>query len=224
MSNIFGVGEGTKMITRTALSGTVLVALMLFSNASQAVAIDLNDFFFFPGDPVIVSADGSTATIGETSGVSPIILANDPGLGDPEVIIAGNNVGLQFDFTFTEGVGEDSAFSAFILDASTGTSVGPGFNFLANSSSSGTVLFDLTTLVGLTLGLEFDLFSFEAPALALTGSSVVISNVSLESLVAPEVIPIPPAPLLMGLSGLLLLLVHRTSVWVRTRSDKTIAV
>ena len=160
--------------------------------SAQAVPINLNDFFFFAGDPVTIAPDGSSATIGELDGVSPVLLSNDPGLGDPQVIIAASGVSLIFDYNFVEGSGSNDEFEAFILD-STGASAGTGFEFFTQSTSSGTVSFDLSGLTGEPIiGLQFQLSALSGDA--DLNSIVTVSNVRLES---PAVIPEPSSIHLM---------------------------
>jgi len=179
-------------LTSTFLVFTVF-SLLSGSNAAHAdISINLNDFFFFPGDPVTISGDGSTATIGEDSFVSPIILSNDPGSGDPEVILAEiGGVGqiLYFDWTFNEpGIFNDDEFGAFVMD-STGWSAGDTFEFFTQDSGFGSVSFDLSSLASEPfIGLQFQLS-------ALSGdwdydSTVTVSNVKLTP------VPIPGAALL----------------------------
>lgn len=163
-----------------------------------ATPIDLNDFFADPS--VTVAADGSSAILTEDPLFTSVLLANDPGLGDPEVIIAGANVSLLFDFQFLEPPGNDDIFIAMILDAASGLSVGAGFEFMTDSSSSGSVAFDLSSLLGQTLGLQFELGSNLADA--DTTSELVISNLRLETRVAAA----EPNVLLLFVLGLLVLM------------------
>lgn len=187
---------------RVVLAG-LMAAMGGLAEAQAAVIaqIDLNDFFADPS--VTVALDGSSATVAEDAVLTPVLLANDPFLGDPEVIVAGAGVSLIFEFDFTEGpAGEDDEFGAFVIDAGTGLSAGAAFEFFTEDSSTGSVAFDLTGLVGTTLGLQFQLLAFGGD----TGldSLVRVSNLRLESSV-----PVPvPAP-----SSLALLAVGLMIVW-----------
>ncbi|MGR9108969.1 MAG: hypothetical protein ACU843_18805 [Gammaproteobacteria bacterium] len=177
------------------------MGLLFWCNSALALPIDLNDFFFFAGDPVTVSANGTSATIGESAGFSPIVLSNDPFLGDPEVIIAGVGILLLFDYSFIEGAASNDEFGAFIIDPVTGGSIGSGFEFFTNSTSSGTVSFDLSTLAGITgLGLQFQLSSLASDFDFL--STVTISNLRLVSASVPVSSPPTWLLLIFGILGM----------------------
>jgi hypothetical protein len=175
----------------------VILSLLLTPFASHAIAINLNDFFADP--TVTVAADGSSAFFAEEPGFSTVSLSNDPGLGDPNVIIPGAGIGLFFDYSFVEAAGEDDSVFQFVLDGVTGGSLGAMFEFSSTASSSGTVFFDLTSLVGTQLGLSFSLQS----GVADTGSNstLTISNVRLDPIAAVPA-PIALVNLLLGLGGL----------------------
>lgn len=172
----------------------VLLGLIIIPvRPASAVPIDLNDFFADP--TVTVAADGSTATIAEDAFFSPVLLANDPGLGDPEVIIASPGIHLFFEYDFDEGaINNYDQFGAFVL-ASSGLSAGPAFEFFIESSSSGTVSFDLAGLTAEPfIGLQFQLLAL--PSDVGLESMVTISNVRL-------VTPVPePTTILLLTTGL----------------------
>ena len=173
-----------------------LPLLVIFlTGQALAIPIDLNDFFFYPGDPVTVAADGSWATILENPTFSPVLLSNDPGYGDPEVIIPGVGTSLRFDYSFVEGESNFDEFGAFVLDAATGLSVGSGFEFYTQDTSSGTIGFDLTSLVSKTLGLQFQLSALIGDSDLDFSSSVTISNVRLETV---STVPEPGTLTLLG--------------------------
>ena len=99
------------MKIHNALRLLLAPALMFgFSQELYAVPIDLNDFFADP--TVTVTPDGSFASITEDPGLSAVLLSNDPGLGDPNVIIPGLGVLLSFDFSFNEAGGELDEFGS----------------------------------------------------------------------------------------------------------------
>ncbi len=184
-----------KIINRVLL--LMFFFLMIFTSGATATTIDLNDFFADP--TVVVAGDGSSAIMSEDPGLTPVLLANDPGLGDPNVIIPGPGLALSFDYSFNEpaGSGEDDEFGVFILDAATGFSIGPAYEFFTQDTSSGNISFDLTGLVGMTLGLQFELSSLTIDA--GFGSTLEISNLKIEEV---STIPEPSTILLLGL-GLL---------------------
>jgi hypothetical protein len=187
-------GEIMKKITLLSFI-SIFIAGVLTSGAvfSATVQINLNDFSpIDPSDPVIISADGSSATISEDSALFSVILVNDPFFGDPNVILPGASVSLKFDFNFDEPVANSDEFGAFLFDAETGFTPDPAssFEFFTESPGSGTISFDLSSLTALTLGLQFQLSSL--PGDAGFDSSVIISNVRLVT------IPIPSAILLFG--------------------------
>ena len=141
---------------------------------NPGVPIALSDNFF--ADPSVeVAADGSEATLVEDELLSPILLSNDPGLGDADVIIPGPGTIVEFDYEFIEVAGNDDEFGAFIIDAATGLSA--GLEFFTDASSAGSIRFDLSSLVDLTLGLQFQLTSL--PGDTSFDSVVRISNLTL---------------------------------------------
>jgi len=187
----------------------LLNVFLLFSVDTWAavVPIDLNDFFADP--TVTVELDGSFALLAEDPGFSPVILSNDPGLGDPNIIFPGLGVSLSFDYDFSEAAGEDDEFGAFLIDAATGFSIS-GFELFFQNSGAGTIEFDLSSLVGLTLGLEFQLISL--PNDSGFDSVARVSNVQLETQVSS--VPLPSSLLLffMGIMSLVMAKKNRTLV------------
>src|SRR5438445_10676534 len=101
----------------------LVVGIGILAGPAQALAgsINLNDFFADP--TVTVAPDGLSAVLKEDPVTGFVLLANDPGLGDPNVILPGAGVSLIFDFTFAQGPpGNNDEFGAFIIDANTGSS------------------------------------------------------------------------------------------------------
>lgn len=166
---------------------SLLGIFLAVSVQAMSTPIDLNDFFADP--TVTVSVDGTSATFTEDALFSAVLLSNDPGLGDPNVILPGPGVRLVFDFLFDEpgtpSVNDDE-FSGFLIDASTGTSVGPAFEFFIRDSATGTVQIDLSSLTGMTLGLQFQLSMLFGDV--DLDSTLTVSNLHL---VQPEAIPEP---------------------------------
>lgn len=174
-----------------------MVPLAILSLSVQAASVDLNNFFADP--TVTVAVDGSSALLKEDPGFAEVLLADDPGLGDPEVIVAAPGTGLFFDYVFEEAGGEDDRVFAYLLEGATGNSLGPAFEFFTDTTSSGTVALDLSSLTGTQLGLSFALQS--GPADSGYNSTLTISNVRLDALTT---VPLPAAIVNM-LVGLVIL-------------------
>ena len=152
--------------------------LLLFSSAAAAAMIDLNDFFADP--TVTIVPDGSSALMEEDLGFSTVVLENNPTLGDPEVIVAALGTGLYLDYAFQEAAGETDSFLVELLDAMTSMALGPAFVFSSDVTSMGTILFDLSTLVGSQLGLRITLIS--EPGDIGVDSTLTVSNLRLDPL------------------------------------------
>jgi len=165
-----------KKIILAIITPLVMFAMTSVSHSAAIITpIDLNDFFADP--EVTVAGDGSSADFVESSFVANVLLSNDPGLGDPEVIIASAGALLKFDYTFTEGNGNDDEFAVLVLD-DFGLSAGAAFELVFSDSSSGSATFDLSTLVGIPfLGLQFSLDSFDS----LLDSTASVSNLRIET-------------------------------------------
>ena len=181
-----------------------VLLLITISSEVRAGPIDLNDFFADP--TVTVAADGSSAFFVEDPGFFSVILSNDPGFGDPNVIIPADGTTLSFDFDFLEAAGNDDEFFASLIDGATGLAIS-GFDFFTSDTSSGTVEFDLSSLVGQILGMQFSLDSFDN----LFDSTLTISNVSLNQLVTepPSTVPEPGGLALFGIGFALLSFTRR---------------
>ena len=149
----------------------------------SAASVDLNQFDILPSgatDSITISSDGNSATITESDTFSPIVLSNDPGLGNPQVIVPGSGVTVQFDYEFTKGVNDDDLFEAFILDSSgnPAMSVDTEFSTDEQTDEAVRVTFQLSDLVEeSSIGLQFQLFS--RPTDLGNSSVVIISNVEI---------------------------------------------
>lgn len=153
---------------------TLTLVFGLQSAHAAVIPLDLNDFF---SDPTVsVAANGAQATLSEDSGFPFVLLSNDPGLGDPNIIVPVANTLVEFDYNFTEDILGNDQFSAFLTDDN-GLSFGGMFSFVSNNTSSGTIAFNLSSLVGQTLGLTFQLASL--PADNSLSSVLEISNLRL---------------------------------------------
>jgi len=151
-----------------------------------------NDFF---ADPTVeVADDGRSAVLAEDLQFAYVILSNDPGLGDPEVVLPGQSVWLTFDYSFNEATGNSDEFGAFLIDGDNGASIGEIYEFFIDGTGSGTVSWDLSSLAGKTLGLQFELNAYDSEV----GSTAIVRDVAL------QVVPIPAAlPLFLGGLGAL---------------------
>lgn len=177
-----------------------LLAQFVVSSAGAAIiSINLNDFF--ADSSVTVNTAGTSASISETPSLFSALLANDPGLGDPNIIIPNIGTTLNFSYDFTKAVGENNEFGVFVVDGVTGGSAGSAFEFFTQDSGSGIISFDLTSLVGQTLGLQFSLTALFGDA--GLDSAVTISNVFLQTSV-PE-----PSTLLLFFIGFVYFLLLR---------------
>jgi len=168
-------------VKKTLTFQKILVMFLLFfshSSLAAVIPVDLNDFFQDPSSAITISAGGESALLSESASAAQVSLVNDPGEGDPEVIVASAGTNLVFDYVFSEFASDDNYFNAFVLDGDSGLSFGAGFEFLTSVSMSGSISFDLTSLVGELLGLHLELGSNVDDG-ALT-ATVNISNVRLE--------------------------------------------
>lgn len=200
-------------VTNFFTSMSIISLAICFSSTAAAapIIIDLNDFFTDPAI-VAVESDGSSALITEDPVFGAALLSNQPSLGDVEVIIPGENTTLSFNYEFLEGAGNDDEFRVSLYDTDTyDTSpivladffVGDIFE---QDNLSGLVSFDLSDYVGTTLGLDFELRSFDGKEDEFLTSTVRISNLQLNT-VAP--VPEPSTVSLFLLGGLLLPFVRR---------------
>lgn len=171
-----------------------LLALIFLLSASFShagiIPIDLNDFYADP--TVIVSLDGSSATLNEDENRIVVLLSNDPLFGDPGIVVPSGLMWLRFSYDFVEGVANTDNFYAKVFDGGTGDII---HDFLIESSGLGPVAWNLQGLSPTitVLGLEFQLNSYDT----VFDSTVNISDVQLEYSV-PE-----PGTLILLFSGLL---------------------
>lgn len=169
------------------------------AQASTVTDIDLNDFF--AGTGVSIAADGSSASFVEDSSLTSVFLSNDPFLGDPNVVLPAAGRTLSFDYSFVEDASSnDDEFFAFVLDTSTGFSAGSAFEFASTDTSSGTVSFDLSSLVGTELGLQFQMSAL--PGDQAFTSTLSISNLQLIDAMVPVPLPTSLPLLAFGAAGL----------------------
>lgn len=220
------VGSGTDAGSRLRVqrsAGRALFAIlaMIVMQPAFAGPIDLRDFFFFPGDPVVLgstdgAASGSFAQISESPELGAVVVSDDPGLGDLVLINSAEGPVLRFQYEFDSESPADcvdcdtllaTLFAAVPNDPSVG---GPLDGFLGDvvitTSGVGVVSFLLSSFnlaANEVFGLQFELLSFDAGS----GSSAVIR--SLEVL-DPATVKVPePASVTLLLSGLIGMMIRR---------------
>lgn len=186
------------------------VGLLPATGFAVPIPLDLGDFFSL--DPEVVVMDASTATMTDSEYVSVVTLTNDPWLGDPEIIVAGVGRSLTFDLEFVQPAGNIDEFAAYLFDSDLGSFAGVVDSVLFDSSYTGPVSFDLSSWVGVTLGLQFELYD---PGFDL-GSTVMISNLALND---PMPAPAPPAVALFLFGLTMLVAMRRGLVELKNRTQ-----
>ncbi len=212
-------------MTSPSAAGTAAVryviglAIMLgFSLSAEATPIYLNQLYMDPGAPVSIAADGSSATFTEDPSLFSVFLSNVPGFGDPQLVTASDGATLSFDYSFLRAPGNDDLFHFAVLNGLSGDTLGTPYDLFVTDSASGTASFGMTALVGTTLGLQFELVSFDA----LFDSVLTISNLRLD---LPVVEPPPtsvtePGSGALAIAGLLGIAVARRR---RSKPDVIVA-
>ena len=180
-------------MTRTITIFFMCVSLLFAFSVANAdiIMIDLNDFY--TDTTVTVAADGSSAVMEEDPSWITVLLSNDPFFGDPGITVPDDLLTLTFDYSFTEGAGNDDDFYALVFDGDTGALID---DFLIEDSGSGIVSWDLSGLDStITLfGLEFQLNAYDWG----TDSSVSINNVYMETADTAAPVPEPGTIILLG--------------------------
>lgn len=155
-------------------------SLLILPAWASAAPLNFNDFY--ADSSVTVSADGFSAILEEDPALGVVLLANDPGKGDPAVLNSGLGLVLKFDYEFDLGANNEDEFSAFLLDTSSGDPISGGlYEFFTQSSGSGTITFNLTSLVATypVLGLQIQLSAL--PGDSLLDSQLRVSNLRIEA-------------------------------------------
>ena len=131
-----------------------------------------------------------------------ILLSNDPYFGAPGVSVPSDLLTMSFNYSFTEGADNDDDFYAKVFDGVSGTIIN---DFYLDETGSGSVIWDLSVIdPAITLlGLEFQLNSWEPYDAPLLDSTVLLSNVFLETASGPGPAPVPePSTLILMGTGL----------------------
>ena len=190
------------------ISIIILLLSIFHTNSSSAgiIPINLNDFYTISDlSEVDISANGQTASFMESMWLSTLSLTNDPWLGDANIINPAVNRFLVFDYDFAEGLFNNDVFSAYLFDAELGEFFGEIDSFERDYSDAGTFAFDLSSLIGKTLGLSFVMSDFDIINMNLD-SVLTISNLRLVDNYGAGPINTVPEPysillLAMGLFG-----------------------
>lgn len=186
------------MNNNLVLVSSVLAFGLISSTDAAAATIDLNDFF--PSSGVTIAADGLSATLEEDAFFSVVFLSNDPGLGDPNVILPSANSNLTFDWTFSTGsVDDDQDEFGFGVVDKFGALVGTS-SFFTTSAGAGSASVSLAPFVGSTIGFQFQLAALFADT--DLDASAMISNVQIVEQIG--VVPLPASAVLLlgGIVGL----------------------
>lgn len=191
-----------KLVKKPVFSVLLVIASLNICSGAHAGLLSFNDFFADPS--VSVAADGSEATIREDIDFAVSTISLDPFLGDPDIIIPGLNVFLNFDFSFNEALNENDEFVYALFDSSTLEDLA----FAAfTDSKADSVSLDLSSFVGRALGLYFGLNSLDS----LLDSTANISNLSLITVISPppdSQVP-EPSTLMASLAALMCFFVTR---------------
>lgn len=188
------------------LSSTAGLAMPI--DTSSSAPIDMNLLFHDPGAPITIAADGSSATFAEDPSVFAVFLSNVPGFGDPRLLTASPGARLAFEYDFAEAPGNTDLFHFSLLDGESGESLDP-FSLLLDASGSGSVFFDLSSLLGASLGLQFELIGLDDKF----DSLLTISGLRIETPVTTAVTePGSLALLALGCAAVLLLRRRRSSL------------
>ncbi len=172
-----------KSISFLTVCAKASIASLLLAGSASANFVNLNDFYQDP--TVTVSVDGYSAVIHEDSSLSSVLLSNNPSLGDPNVILPAAGLALVFNYSFAQPASNNQdEFGVFLVDANTGGSAGAAYESFIQMAGSGVKSFNLSGLVGSTIGLQFQLSAL--PGDAAFTSTVTISNVRLEPVPEPE--------------------------------------
>ena len=162
----------------------VVVLICSFCGSAAAIPVDLNTFTADPDYDVLITPNGSSATIYEDPDLWSVWLFNDA------LDITGM-LTLTFSYDFDEGDGNYDVLDASLYDPSIGPSAVLAQLFVEDTGF-GTVAWDLPGLGLSIVGVEFDLNAYDL----LANSSATISNL--------ELTPIPEPASLLLLGGTLL--------------------
>ena len=171
--------------------------ISLSSSATFADVLDFNSFTVGPELSVVtINPAGTIATLTESTNFNISVLSLDPFFGDPDLIQEYEGSVLQFDYEFLFGPNDQNdRFAVNLFDADIGAFGGSLFNQEITAPQSGSIIVELSSFVGLTLGIEF---SLRGPAGDVDkGSSVTLSNLEITDAPPPpeaQIVSVPMFP------------------------------
>ena len=180
--------------------------LGLANSTAFAEILDFNSFTVGPEASVVtINPAGTTATLTESNNFNVSVLSLDPFFGDPDLIQEYDGSVLQFDYEFLFGPNDQNdQFEVNLFDADIGVFGGSLFSEQITSPQTGSIIVELSSFVGLTLGIEFRL---QGPGGDVNkGSSVTLSNLEVTDAPPPsgaEIVSVPMLPLHLNLVLLL---------------------
>ena len=167
---------------------SIAILVSFFCTSAAAIQVDLNTFTADPDYDVLVSPDGSYATIYEDPGLWSVWFYND-------ALDTTGMLTLTFSYDFVEGEGNDDVLDAYLYDPSIGPSA-VLIEVFVEDAGFGTVMWDLAGLGISVVGLEFDLNAYDLAA----DSYATVSNLELTPIPEPSSLLLLAATLL-GLVG-----------------------
>ena len=177
---------------------SIAILVSFFCTSAAAIQVDLNTFTADPDYDVLVSPDGSYATIYEDPDLWSVWFYND-------ALDTTGMLTLTFSYEFVEGDGNDDVLDAYLYDPGIGPSA-VLLEVFIEDTGFGTVAWDITSLGVSVVGLEFDLNAYDLAA----DSHATISNL--------ELTPIPEPGTLLILGGMLLGIAGTRGVTKKVRS------
>lgn len=187
-----------------------LALLLAATAASAGTIIPFSSSGFSHDNNVRVPSPPDTLAVFKQSTSSNVVaLWNDPSptSAHQPLIVAQKRMILLFDYVLYEhgtDTGNAEQIWAGITDITDGTALGGQYQFKADMFTSGTVAFDLSDLVGQTVGIRFEMRPHPTTLDVLSNGHLNVSNLRT------TIVPVPAASLL-ALPPLCALLIWRAS-------------